>query len=718
MHIMRCAIAGALALLPAAARAADNGAAQPMDKVLVSGSKLEQRRQETASTLFVGREELLKQGDRSLAEALKRIPGISLGDGASGKGSEIRMRGLGSGYVQILLNGMAVPSGFTLDSISPDLIERVEVVQAASAELGTQAIAGTVNIVLRKAGGHPVQELKLKLDRQWQHLMPGVSGQIAGKRQAYSYLLGVELQRSVEDEPRMVDDIQRDHQGGVMHWRSRDEREVNTARILNLSPRISWNLGEGNTLTSQNFIGFTRRRVLIGGQERLIAGEPGEYPDGGSSFHSKALLLRSDLHWQRELESGASAELKFGVQHHPRTSEYDFGGHGSRPELPARRHVSADLNETGFTASGKYSAGPRGGHALSAGWEAAYSRRSQSRIENEYAVSGAMTAVPDERFDGNSRRLAAFVQDEWDLSTAWAFSLGLRGELLHTTVQDRQQRDIRQRRPILSPILQAAYKPSAEHKWRFGLARTYKAPTMSQLVPRRYTIDANNSAIRPDIQGNPDLRPERAWGLDAGYEHYVGKSGLLAASVFLRRIDDVILPMLILDGKRWISTPLNQGRANVHGFTLEAKLPLSSFMRDAPALALNANLTRNWSRVDSLPGPDNRLAQQLPISANLGLEYSKGRLDLGADFNYQGGGRAQIGMDTASVSAASRELDVYGVWKLESGSRLRIGIGNLLHRSQAAREEYRSPAFFREQVSIARTGAVLRITYEFGKGKQ
>ncbi|UTY59289.1 TonB-dependent siderophore receptor [Massilia sp. erpn] len=718
MQIMRCAIAGVLALLPAAARAAEQAVSQPMDKVQVTGSKLEQRRQETASTLLVGHEELMKQGDRSLAEALKRIPGISLGDGGGGKGSEIRMRGLGSGYVQILLNGMAVPNGFSLDSIAPDLIERVEVVQAASAELGTQGIAGTINIVLRKVASRPVQELKLTLGRQWQHLLPGLNGQISGKTDSYSYLLGLDLQRSVEDEPRMVDDIQYGRQGGLTHWRIRDEREINSANILNLSPRISWNLGEGETLTSQNFIGLTRRKVAISGQERLIAGDTGEYPDGGSVFRAKALMLRSDLHWQRELAAGGGTEYKLGIQHNPRRTEYDFGGHPSSPGLPLRRHVSADVNETGVTASGKYAARPNSGHALSAGWELAHLRRSQDRLENEFFATGAVRPVPDERFKGSSKRFAAYLQDEWDLSTAWAFSLGLRGELLETTVQDRQQQDISKRSPILSPILQAAYKPSAEHKWRAGIARTYKAPTMAQLFPRRFTIDANNSAVRPDIQGNPDLRPERAWGLDAGYERYVGKNGLLAASVFLRRIDDVILPLLVQEGTRWIATPTNQGQANVHGFTLEAKLPLASFMADAPPLALNANLTRNWSRVKHLPGPDNRLAQQQPVSANLGLEYSKGQLDLGADFNYQGGGRARIGIDTASVSPTSRELDVYGVWKLENGSRLRIGISNLLHRDQVSREEYLAQAFFREQVSTARSGALLRITYEFGKGKE
>ena len=60
----------------------------------------EARRESTASKIVIGREEIDKQGDATLGEVLKRLPGVTV-QGAPGRGGAIRMRGLGNGYTQI-----------------------------------------------------------------------------------------------------------------------------------------------------------------------------------------------------------------------------------------------------------------------------------------------------------------------------------------------------------------------------------------------------------------------------------------------------------------------------------------------------------------------------------------------------------------------------------------------------------------------------------------
>ena len=82
---------------------------------------------------------------------LKRLPGVTI-QGRPGRGGAIRLRGLGSGYTQILLDGERVPPGFSLDSLTPEQIERIEILRAPTAETGARAIAGTINIVTR--GGY------------------------------------------------------------------------------------------------------------------------------------------------------------------------------------------------------------------------------------------------------------------------------------------------------------------------------------------------------------------------------------------------------------------------------------------------------------------------------------------------------------------------------------------------------------------------------------
>ncbi|MFA9347892.1 TonB-dependent receptor plug domain-containing protein, partial [Escherichia coli] len=87
----------------------------------------------------------------NVLDVLKRVPGITVNTGANGRGGEIRMRGLGAGYTQILVNGERAPAGFSIDSLAPDSIERIEVLRAASAEFSTQSVAGTINIILKRS---------------------------------------------------------------------------------------------------------------------------------------------------------------------------------------------------------------------------------------------------------------------------------------------------------------------------------------------------------------------------------------------------------------------------------------------------------------------------------------------------------------------------------------------------------------------------------------
>ncbi len=126
----------------------------------------EVRRESTAAKIVIGREEIEKQGDATLGEVLKRLPGVTIG-GAPGRGGAIRMRGLGGGYTQILMDGERVPPGFSIDALTPEQVERIEILRAPTAETGARAIAGTINIVLRE--GQKANPDDLKITRTQEH---------------------------------------------------------------------------------------------------------------------------------------------------------------------------------------------------------------------------------------------------------------------------------------------------------------------------------------------------------------------------------------------------------------------------------------------------------------------------------------------------------------------------------------------------------------------
>ncbi len=133
----------------------------------------EQRRQSTAAKIVIGRDEIDKFGDATVGEVLRRLPGVTT-PGAPGRGGPPRMRGLGGGFTQLLIDGQRVPPGFSLESLTPEQIERIEILRAPTAETGARAIAGTINIITREGFRRRLNDLRLGTGVENGELSPGV----------------------------------------------------------------------------------------------------------------------------------------------------------------------------------------------------------------------------------------------------------------------------------------------------------------------------------------------------------------------------------------------------------------------------------------------------------------------------------------------------------------------------------------------------------------
>jgi iron complex outermembrane receptor protein len=199
------------------------------------------------------------------------------------------------------------------------------------------------------------------------------------------------------------------------------------------------------------------------------------------------------------------------------------------------------------------------------------------------------------------------------------------------------------------------------------------------------SLSRNNDATRPDRTGNPNLKPELATGIDLAYEHYLGRAGILSASAFMRGIDDLIRRTLTTytapDGTvRWVSTPSNVGHATTRGIELEAKFQLAELFPDAPAIDFRSNYSRFWSKVDGIPGPDNRLDQQARQTGNIGLDYRMKDMPLtvGASFNWTPAIRVQTSTEQVVEVGRKRVLDAYVLWKATPLTQLRLSASNIL----------------------------------------
>ena len=248
---------------------------------------------------------------------------------------------------------------------------------------------------------------------------------------------------------------------------------------------------------------------------------------------------------------------------------------------------------------------------------------------------------------------------------------------------------------VFAPLAHMVWKfPDAPRdQLRASLTRSYRSPNLSQLVGR-YTTNADydssltNIASKPDRVGNPNLKPELAWSLELGYEHYLDAGGVLSANVYFQRIDDLIRnersqePHPETGVQRYVARPQNVGSADAAGLELEAKARLQDLWPGAPAavqgISLRSNVSWMWSRVDQVPGPDNRLEGQPPWTANLGVDWPvRGLpLTLGASFSYTPGFRVQEIDDRFSRAGAKPVLDFNALWKLNPDTSLRLTVSN------------------------------------------
>jgi outer membrane receptor protein involved in Fe transport len=708
-------LAQAAAAPPKPPASATEAAAAQQVEVNGSAGQYDPRRDDTAAKIVVTQEELARYGDSTLADVLKRQPGITVSGGNAGRGGgEIRMRGLGAGYTQILLNGEPAPPGFTLDSLPPSQVERIEIVRAATAEFSTQAIAGTINIVLKSKVTAAQRSLKLTVEGANTFAASALDFQVSDKRDRMSYSLGGNLRLGSFKQDSMRDEDGTDAQGRPDLLRTSRRHDTGSFGALSLTPRVNWTLSGGDTLSWQGILQMNRAHWEGSQLWTSVSGAPPPYLSNQTEPTERFDLLRTDLNWVRKLEDGTRLDAKIGFNASRRHTDFRQQGFDAAQFETLDAVTLSSANDHGFTSVGKYSTPLMAEHTLGVGWEGGIGRRSEDRVEHDRPIPGYVAVDSDERYSATLSRLAVYAQDEWAVTPKFSLYLGLRAETLVTDSEGNTFGAIQNRSTVLSPLLQVLWKlpDSKSDQVRFALTRTYKAPGINRLIPRRYT-SIYNSPVSPDNQGNPNLRPELATGLDLAFEHFFGEGALVSASGYLRQVSDFTRNDVTLVGDRWISMPINDGRARTHGIELDAKFPLQSISKSAPAIDLRANVARNWSSVDKVPGPNNRLADQTPLSANLGLDYKwSARFNFGGNFTYKTGGPIRLSENSSTYSTIKREMDLYGLWKFDAQRQLRVSAVNVLAQPFTNVSQYTDASGSLRATSVYPFSVMLRVVYE------
>lgn len=686
---------------PGDAASASAGPPKPAaQRVEVTGARqsdTEERRRSTAAKIIVGRDEIERFGDASLGELLKRLPGVTIG-GTPGRGGAIRMRGLGSGYTQILLDGERVQGGLSLDSIDPEMVERIEIQRAPTAETGARAIAGTINIITREGFRKQLNDLKLSAGVENGIVSPGVSWTREDKWGDLAYKLSLNAWSWRRDDDGVTTT-------SAPGYEQREESSsVSRRHGLNANARLQWPLGEGESLMLMPLLVFSEGD----GVRRSVASTEGTPPPGLQAYDrstsdsdGRFLLARLNGQWRQRLGDGR-VEWRGGVAASQSTNHSlrrEFNGDEALPMLDE----STDSRERNGHLNAKYTLLVGESNSLVAGTELDAAHRSEDgRTTLRDPATGEPVLNPDshealldnrDALQASTRRYALYAQDEWNLTPQWAAHAGLRWEGITTEGEGDDAGGTRNESSVWTPLLHAVWKPEpkGQDQVRFSLTRSYRSPTLQNLLGRlnvssRYPT-GDNTPTSPDRAGNPDLRPELATGIDIALERYLPGGGMLSANVFHRRITDLMRTLTTLeqvpgfDNPRWVARPRNVGEATTQGIELEAKLRLNELVDEAPAVDLRANLSVFRSKVDSVPGPNNRLDQQPGGTANLGADYRwpGTPLTIGGNLNLTPGYTTRLSETQWLVQSAKRVVDAYVLWTINPAMRLRVTASNLLH---------------------------------------
>ena len=239
---------------PAAAASAPTAAPPPeaagQQVEIVGGreSDTDLRRQSTTAKIVIGREEIDKFGDATVGEVLRRLPGVTA-PGPPGRSGPPRLRGLGGGLTQLLIDGQRIPPGFSLESLTSEQIERIEILRAPTAETGARAIAGTINIITREGFSRRINDLRISAGHENGEFSPGMTWTHNDSSGPLTYNLSAGAFRnerlSTGSNETTEVDLASGEPVGLENTTSQTQQ---TRRGLNLGGRLQWRLSDAGDL--------------------------------------------------------------------------------------------------------------------------------------------------------------------------------------------------------------------------------------------------------------------------------------------------------------------------------------------------------------------------------------------------------------------------------------------------------------------------------------
>ena len=642
---LAAAIGLALASTAHADASADAASAKQMDTVVVTATGAQQWIKDApASISVISREEIERKPVTSIGQLLSTVPGVTGGYALSGAQSKIRLRGLPEQYTLILIDGrrQGNSSGVNyrddlgpqdLNWLSPDMIERIEVVRGPMSSLyGSDAMGGVINIITRKIADHWGGSVTFN------HSMPDAStrGDTTQMGALFSGPLtdnlGVRIGANVTDRKS-----------------DRLEDQTPGSKAENANLQFHWRLNDDHALTIEGSRGVQRNTgagdVYAWGLSKLVQtgyvlGHDGRY---GDTTTSKTTLVQNDYK-----DKGSA------VGNHSKETVFD----------------------TAFTTGFHWGFE----HSLNVGgqWKREQLENSDTIGTVPVTWTGSSRISPTSEADS----WALFAEDHITLHERFVLTLGVRWD--NTDNYDDN----------VSPRIYGVWHPGDAWTVRGGVSKGFRAPNLKQGTAGAATQSGgrgcgsltpegwNSRLVSADgttgcyMAGNPNLEPETS----TNYELGVGfdQNGWSAsATYFLTNFNDKIeqVPLRDIPGQTtsfvngfWWTVAQNIQKARTRGVEASVTVPLHE------RLSWTTNATRMLESKNRTTGASLLVVPKITANTSLNWDVTDAwSLNLSA----QHIGKQLVATSSSTFAKAYTTVDLVTGYDVNENLTLRAGVLNL-----------------------------------------
>lgn len=594
-----------------------------------------------ASISVVTSEDIQRQPFSNLSEVLSDLPGVTGGYSNAGAGSKITFRGMPDKYTLILVDGKRIGNQSLLGHrpdkvdqdlnwITPDMIERIEVIRGSMSTLyGSEAVGGVINIITKKipsqvSGTATVNYSKPDTSSRGETKQYGAT--LAGPlSDTLGFRVGVNRTDRAADSDANggTSGSVADTVNGRLTWALNDEQT--------LSFDSSWGNDKSETLeTAGEQFGYEMERYGFG------IGHEGQFANG--------LNTSADLYFNEIQNNDQSFVNDEKVETKAREIVLDLKANQEREFFGKR-------NDLTLGAQYKY-----------------------EQVSNSSNIGNLGSDVDGNQLQNNELEpdtysWSVFAEDQIHLQDNLILTLG--GRLDNYETFDLN----------FSPRGYLVYHPTETWTVKGGVSRSFRAPNLRERSGTSSTgsmgmgcsslVSIGYPGGGCQMLGNPDLEPETSTNYEIGFGYEEDGYGV-DFTYFFSDIENLIQnrQLGVAPDGTWYTTQRNVEEARTSGIEITYKLPFTDSVR------FNGNATYMIESKNLVTGESLLDTPELTLNGSLLWDVTD-KLNLHAKIQYLGRQDVETGDGAATFVKPYTTGDVGFNYSVNDYLTLRGGVQNV-----------------------------------------